>query len=144
MKWLTSLLPKRLIHMTTPDPAWESLQKVLNEADAAAKARISMAMLNSAAIRVIVDLDNLQVNQMELAENKDGSVSVLFCKATDLGFVMWALGHSGTMLRIFLSGRYSDRLVYDVDFQSHPMVLTAHLKPRTQLITKLTLSEEAP
>jgi len=101
-------------------------------------------MLNSAALRLATDLGQVHIFTQSIEENKDHSVSVLFPKPTDLGQIMWGLGSRGSIISIHLKARLPDSLVYDVDFQSMAMVLTVHLKARTQLSTKLTLSDEIP
>jgi len=102
-------------------------------------------MLNSAALRLATDLGQVHILTQSIEEeNSNHTVSVLFSKPTDLGYLMWGLGSSGTLLSIRLRARLPDSLVYDVDFQSMAMVLTVHLKARTQLSTKLTLSDEIP
>lgn len=147
LKWLNGLLPKRLTTMPTPelpDPAWDSLQKVLTNAEAGAKARIRTVMLSSAALRIALDLNHLHIVALGMAENKDQTVSVHLGHHTDVGLLLWALGASGTFLRIHPREMVVDRLVYDVDFQSQSMVMSLHVHPGTRLTNQLTMSDETP
>ncbi len=122
------------------DPTLAQVRALIATAEEAARIRITTALLNSAALRVAMDLDQVCISSLGIQENEDHSVSVLFLRPADFGQLMWTLGSSGTLISIRLKARLPDCLMYDADFQSMSVLLTVHMKARTQLSTKLTLS----